>query len=207
MNWSYTWHTDGVLNLCVSRRRRWDEVRWWLIGIVFHMCDAGWRGVGWWDGLSDVVVGTGWRNNENNIYYKETIPFDFIRVSKPVFTPVHYTLTLLWMGKHTFVSRCYHSLQSRCHPHGEQVVFIQHSPVLNTCRERRAQSEMLSTHSAVFLQCSLKKRFNRKHFGVDSSESDLGYSDGVDPQQQGVFIVTAQELDVVWLFLDARMLD
>lgn len=34
----------------------------------------------------------------------------------------------------------------------------------------------------------------------------LGYSDGADPKQQFVFIVTAQELDVVRLLLDARML-
>lgn len=39
-----------------------------------------------------------------------------------------------------------------------------------------------------------------------SVESDLGYSDGVDPKQQYVFIVTAQELDVGRLFLDAGML-
>lgn len=36
--------------------------------------------------------------------------------------------------------------------------------------------------------------------------TDLGYSDGVDPQQQSVFIVTAQELDIVRLLLDAGML-
>lgn len=41
---------------------------------------------------------------------------------------------------------------------------------------------------------------------IDSVESNLGYSDGVDPQQQCAFIVTAQELDVVRLFLDAGML-
>lgn len=37
-------------------------------------------------------------------------------------------------------------------------------------------------------------------------ESDLCYSDGVHPKQHRVFIVTAQELDVVRVFLDARML-
>lgn len=36
--------------------------------------------------------------------------------------------------------------------------------------------------------------------------TDLGYSDGVDPQQQSVFIVTAQEFDVGRLLLDAGML-
>lgn len=34
----------------------------------------------------------------------------------------------------------------------------------------------------------------------------LGYSDGVHPKQHRVFVVTAQELDVVRLFLDAGML-
>lgn len=34
----------------------------------------------------------------------------------------------------------------------------------------------------------------------------LGCSDGVDPKQKCVFIVTAQEFDVVRLFLDAGML-
>lgn len=38
------------------------------------------------------------------------------------------------------------------------------------------------------------------------TESDLCYSDGVDPKQHSVFIVTAQELDVVRVFLDAGML-
>lgn len=38
------------------------------------------------------------------------------------------------------------------------------------------------------------------------SESDLGDSDGVGPKQQCVFIFTAQELDVVRLFLDVGML-
>lgn len=37
-------------------------------------------------------------------------------------------------------------------------------------------------------------------------ESDLGYSDGVGPKQQCVFVFTAQELDVVRLFLDVGML-
>lgn len=41
---------------------------------------------------------------------------------------------------------------------------------------------------------------------TDSVESDLGYSDGVYPKQQCVFIVTAQELDVGRVFLDAGML-
>lgn len=36
--------------------------------------------------------------------------------------------------------------------------------------------------------------------------SDLCYPDGVGPEQQGVLIITAQELDVVRLFLDAGML-
>lgn len=34
----------------------------------------------------------------------------------------------------------------------------------------------------------------------------LGYSDGVHPKQHRVFVVTAQELDVVRLFLDVGML-
>lgn len=38
------------------------------------------------------------------------------------------------------------------------------------------------------------------------TEPDLGYSDGVGPKQQCVFVVTAQELDVVRLLLDAGML-
>lgn len=36
--------------------------------------------------------------------------------------------------------------------------------------------------------------------------SDLCYPDGVGPEQQGVLVITAQELDVVGLFLDAGML-
>lgn len=36
--------------------------------------------------------------------------------------------------------------------------------------------------------------------------SDLCDPDGVGPEQQGVLIITAQELDVVRLFLDAGML-
>lgn len=35
---------------------------------------------------------------------------------------------------------------------------------------------------------------------------DLCYPDGVGPEQQGVLIITAQELDVGRLFLDAGML-
>lgn len=37
--------------------------------------------------------------------------------------------------------------------------------------------------------------------------SDLCNPDGADPEQQGVLIITAQELDVVRLFLDAGMLE
>lgn len=36
--------------------------------------------------------------------------------------------------------------------------------------------------------------------------SDLGYSDGVHPKRQCVFVVTAQEPDVERLSLDAGML-
>lgn len=36
--------------------------------------------------------------------------------------------------------------------------------------------------------------------------SDLRYSDGVDPEPQGLFVLTAQEPDVVGLLLDVGML-
>lgn len=72
-----------------------------------------------------------------------------------------------------------------CLPRGDSlhrslVALIEDSPVLTERTDNR-------TFTFGY------KRLSRGEF----MGSDLCYSDGVDPEQQGVFIFTAQELDVV----------